>query len=85
MSDTACSRRAAREAKRGSSMSSGRPIALARRGRPYDKPHLMADLPEVRDRYIEALKLQQLDHMERSLTYCRKTLDLGVRWRGQGA
>src|SRR5579864_628714 len=56
-------------------------LALARRGRPYDKPHLMADLPEVRDRYIDALKVQQLDHMERSLTYCRKALDLGVRWR----
>ena len=41
----------------------------------------MADLPEVRDRYIEALKVQQLDHMERSLAYCKKTLDLGVRWK----
>lgn len=28
------------------------------------------------------LKVQQLEHMERSLEYCRKTLDLGVRWRG---
>jgi sugar phosphate isomerase/epimerase len=56
-------------------------LALARRGRPYDQPHLMADLPAVRNRYIEALKVQQLDHMERSLTCCRKTLDLGVRWR----
>ena len=59
----------------------GRFLALARRGRPYDKPHIMADLPEVRDRYMDALKIQQLDHMERSLAYCRKTLDLGVRWR----
>ena len=56
-------------------------LALARRGRPYDKPHLMADLPEARDRYIEALKVQQLDHMERSLAYCHKPLDLGVRWK----
>src|SRR5579872_1565489 len=56
-------------------------LALARRGRPYDKPHLMADLPEVRERYIEALKIQQIDHMERSLAYCRKALDLGIRWR----
>jgi sugar phosphate isomerase/epimerase len=60
----------------------GRFLALARRGRPYDKPHMMADLPEVRDRYMDALKIQQLDHMQRSLDYCRKTLDLGVRWRG---
>jgi sugar phosphate isomerase/epimerase len=57
-------------------------LALARRGRPWDKPHLMADLPEVRDRYMDALKIQQMAHMERSLDYCRKTLDLGVRWRG---
>jgi sugar phosphate isomerase/epimerase len=60
----------------------GRFLALARRGRPYNQPHLMADLPDVRDRYMDALKVQQLDHMERSLGYCRKTLDLGVRWRG---
>ncbi len=60
----------------------GQFLALARRGRPYDRPHMMADLPEVRDRYMDALKIQQLDHMERSLDYCRKALDLGVRWRG---
>jgi sugar phosphate isomerase/epimerase len=60
----------------------GRFLALARRGRPWDKPHLMADLPEVRDRYMDALKVQQMDHMERSLEYCRKSLDLGVKWRG---
>ena len=52
-------------------------LALARSGRPYDKPHLMADLPEVRDRYMEALKVQQIEHMERSLEYCRKVLRLG--------
>ena len=57
-------------------------LALARRGRPYDKPHIAADLPEVRDRYMEALKIQQLEHMRVSLDYCRKTLDLGIRWRG---
>jgi hypothetical protein len=57
----------------------GRFLSLARRGRPYDKPHLMADLPEVRDRYMDALKIQQLDHMERSLAYCRNPLALGVR------
>lgn len=56
-------------------------LALARRGRPYDKPHLMADLPGVRDRYMDGLRVQQLDHMQRSLDYCRKDLDLGIRWR----
>ncbi len=55
--------------------------ALARRGRPWNKPHVMADLPEVRDRYMAALKVQQMDHMRQSLTYCRKDLNLGVAWR----
>ena len=66
---------------RGRSRDLGRFLALARRGRPYDKPHIIADIPEVRDRYMEALKIQQLEHMETSLQYCRKTLDLGIRWR----
>jgi hypothetical protein len=39
----------------------------------------MADLPELRDRYMEALKAQQLDHMESSLNNCRENLGLGVR------
>ena len=55
--------------------------ALAKRGRPWNKPHLMADLPETRDRYLDALKLQQMEHMRQSLVYCRKELNLGVRWR----
>ena len=56
--------------------------ALARRGRPWNKPHVMADLPDVRERYMDALKVQQMAHMEQSLAYCRKDLNLGVRWRG---
>ena len=60
----------------------GRFLALARRGKPYDKPHVLGDVNEVRDRYMDALKVQQMDHMLRSLDYCRKTLDLGTRWRG---
>jgi hypothetical protein len=31
---------------------------------------------------MDALKAQQLEHMQRSLDYCRKSLNLGVRWRG---
>lgn len=62
----------------GRSRDLGRFLALAKRGRPYNKAHIMADLPEVRDRYMEALKVQQLDHMERSLEYCRKALKLGT-------
>lgn len=59
----------------------GRFLALAKKGRPWDQPHLMADLPGVRDRYMDALKVQQFEHMQQSLDYCRKTLDLGARWR----
>lgn len=56
--------------------------SLARRGRPWNKPHVMADLPGVRDRYLDALKVQQMEHMEQSLAYCRKQLKLGVGRRG---
>jgi sugar phosphate isomerase/epimerase len=56
-------------------------LALAKRGRPYNQPHITEDVTGQRDRFMDALKIQQLDHMERSLVYCRKSLDLGVRWR----
>jgi 3-oxoisoapionate decarboxylase len=56
-------------------------ITLAKRGRSYDKAHLTADVSEFRERYMDALKVQQLEHMQRSLDYCRKSLNLGVRWR----
>ncbi|MCX6593915.1 MAG: TIM barrel protein [Acidobacteria bacterium] len=57
-------------------------IALAKRGRPYDKPMVVEDYPGRPEAYVEALKYQQLEHMTRSLDYCRKVLNLGVRWRG---
>ena len=41
----------------------------------------MADVPGDRERYMDALKVQQIDHMQRSLDYCKKKLDLGIRWR----
>jgi 3-oxoisoapionate decarboxylase len=31
--------------------------------------------------FIAAMQYQQRDHMERSVEYAKKTLDLGVRWR----
>jgi sugar phosphate isomerase/epimerase len=68
---------------RGRSRDLGRFLALARRGKPYMKPHVEADLPEVREKFMDALKLQQLEHMERSLAYCKGPLGLGVRSRGQ--
>ena len=59
----------------------GRFLALAQRGRPYNKPQIAADLPEVRDRFMGALKVEQIEHMQQSLEYCRRSLDLGTRWR----
>ena len=56
----------------------GRFLALARRGRPYDKAHITADVAELRERYMPALKVQQLEHMQQSLAYCRNTLELGL-------
>lgn len=57
-------------------------IALAKRGRPYDKAMVVEDVAGRPEAYAEALKFQQREHMERSLEYCRRQLNLGVRWRG---
>lgn len=57
-------------------------LALAKSGRPYDKTHIMADVDGQREKFMDALKIQQLEHMQRSLQYCKTVLDLGVRWRG---
>ncbi len=37
---------------------------------------------DVIRRFAEALQFQQRDHMERSVEYAKKTLDLGVKWQG---
>ena len=57
-------------------------LALAKRGKPFNEPQVLEDVNGQRDRFMDALKIQQLEHMERSLDYCRKSLDLGARWRG---
>ena len=67
---------------RGRSRDFSQFLALAKRGRPYDREHLLEDTDQGRDRHMGELKVQQLEHMERSLDYCRKILNLGVRWRG---
>lgn len=58
-------------------------LTLAKRGVPYDKPVINEDLLGRRmpDYLIPAIQHQQLDHMERSLEYAKKSLDLGRRWR----
>jgi sugar phosphate isomerase/epimerase len=56
-------------------------VALAKRGKPYEKAMVVEDVPGRPEAYAEALKFQQLEHMDRSLGYCRKALNLGRRWR----
>lgn len=58
-------------------------LTLARKGVPYDKPMVVEDLAgrPVPDQFRAAIQYQQREHMERSLEYARKRLDLGVRWR----
>src|SRR5947209_8753534 len=66
---------------RGRSKDLSRFLALAKHGKPYDKSEVAEDEPKSVARFIDALKIQQIDHMERSLKYCREDLGLGVRWR----
>ncbi|MBN9656681.1 MAG: sugar phosphate isomerase/epimerase [Acidobacteria bacterium] len=59
-------------------------LALARQGHPYEGHVVIEDVPgrPVPPEFVEALKFQQKEHMERSVEYGKKVLDLGVRWRG---
>ncbi|HEY3741890.1 MAG TPA: TIM barrel protein, partial [Bryobacteraceae bacterium] len=58
-------------------------IALAKKGHPYERPMVIEDLPGVKapDAFVAAIQYQQREHMERSVEYAKKVLDLGVRWR----
>ena len=58
-------------------------LALAKRGEAYDKPMVIEDLAGVKTPpyYEAAIQHQQREHVERSLEYARKKLDLGRRWR----
>jgi sugar phosphate isomerase/epimerase len=66
---------------RGRSRDLERFIRLAKHGKPYEKAEVVEDVDNGRTQFMEALKVQQVEHMERSLDYCRKSLDLGERWR----
>jgi sugar phosphate isomerase/epimerase len=59
-------------------------LALAKRGAPYDKPIVTEDLPgeHLPEAFIAAIQYQQRQHMERSIEYAKKSLNLGERWRG---
>jgi sugar phosphate isomerase/epimerase len=58
-------------------------VALAKRGQPYDKPMVVEDLAgrSIPDYLVSSIQHQQRDHVERSLDYARKQLNLGRRWR----
>ena len=57
-------------------------VELVKKGRPLMKPMIIADAPGERPaEYTAALKAQQKLDLERSLEYCRKALDTGIRWR----
>ena len=58
-------------------------IALAKKGRPYELPMVIEDIPgrKTPEAFVAAIQYQQREHMERSVEYGKKVLGLGVRWR----
>jgi sugar phosphate isomerase/epimerase len=58
-------------------------LALARSGHPYEGNVVIEDLQgrPTPAHFLEAIRFQQKDHMERSIAYARKELNLGVRGR----
>jgi sugar phosphate isomerase/epimerase len=58
-------------------------LALAKHGHPYEGHMVIEDVPGKQPNAITAaLQFQEQDHMQRGIEYAKKTLDLGVRWRG---
>ena len=58
-------------------------FALAKKGHPYEGHMVIEDVPgKTPEPIAAALQYQQRDHMQRGVEYARKTLDLGVKWRG---
>ncbi len=58
-------------------------LALAKAGKPYEGHMVIEDLPgrATPEPFIPAIQFQQREHMERSVAYGKKVLDLGVRWK----
>ncbi len=56
-------------------------VAIAKKGRPYEKPVVQEDVTGrvAPAPYQAALNYQQKEHMERSIRYAREVLNLGVR------
>jgi hypothetical protein len=58
-------------------------LTLAKNGHPYDREMVIEDIvgQQRPEPYRAALEYQQKEHMERSVEYGKKSLDLGVKWR----
>jgi len=58
-------------------------LALAKQGHPYEGEMVIEDVGGRAniESYAAALRYQQKDHMERSVEYGKKALDLGLKWR----
>jgi sugar phosphate isomerase/epimerase len=58
-------------------------VNLMKKGAPYDRPMVIEDVPgrAMPPHFAEALKFQQREHLERSVTYAKQVLGLGVKWR----
>jgi sugar phosphate isomerase/epimerase len=58
-------------------------LALAKTGHPYERDMVVEDVAgrSTIETFAAALQFQQRDHMERSVEYAKKVLDLGVKWR----
>jgi sugar phosphate isomerase/epimerase len=58
-------------------------LALMKQGRPYEGHMVIEDLPgrQTPEYFAAAVQFQQREHMERSVDYAKKVLDLGNRWR----
>lgn len=58
-------------------------LELARTGRPYEKNMVVEDLAgrPTPEHFLAAIQYQQREHLERSVEYAKRQLDLGIRWR----
>lgn len=60
-------------------------LTLAKKGRPYELPMVIEDLPgrKTPEAFVAAIQYQQREHMERSVQYGKQKLNLGIRWRSE--
>lgn len=59
-------------------------LQLAKSGGPYEKYMLIEDAPGKPPEILPLVQAQQKEHLERSIEYGKKVLDLGRRWRNRG-